>query len=231
MKINSETPPAVLDPIPDRRWHLKFEGEISKPERQMTRTSIKLIIVGPSGVGKTSLVEYFMHEQLSTEVVSTVSPAFANATITLADQTQVDLQIWDTAGQEKYQSISQMFYREAHVALICYFYSDISFIAGWASRVRELAPKCAVYLVATKADLLTLERDIKGIRRDSAALAERLKATFFLTSSVTGQGVRELFESAAKAGVDLIAGSQVSIRVEKPPAEAKCCAASGREDG
>jgi GTPase SAR1 family protein len=52
--------------------------------------AIKLIIVGTSGVGKTSLVEYFIHEQFSTDVVSSVSPACANATITLADQTQVD---------------------------------------------------------------------------------------------------------------------------------------------
>jgi small GTP-binding protein len=210
---------------------MKFEAAVSKRDRMMAKTSIKLIIVGPSGVGKTSLVEYFMHEQFSTEVVSSVSPAFANATITLADETQVDLQIWDTAGQEKYQSISQMFYREAHVALICYFYSDISFISGWVTRVREFAPNCAVYLVATKADLLTLERDIKGIRRDSAALAGRLNATFFLTSSVTGQGVRELFENAAKAGVDVIAGRQVSVRLERPPPEAKCCGASGGKDG
>jgi GTPase SAR1 family protein len=124
-----------------------------------------------------------------------------------------------------------MFYREAHVALVCYFYSDISLIAGWAARVRELAPNCVVFLVATKADLLTLERDVQGIRRESAALAAKLNATFFLTSSVTGQGVRELFESAARAGVEVIAGREVSVGAEKQPTDVKCCGASGREDG
>jgi GTPase SAR1 family protein len=57
----------------------------------MAKASIKLIIVGPSGVGKTSLIEYFVHEQFSADVVSSVSPAFTNVTITLANETQVDL--------------------------------------------------------------------------------------------------------------------------------------------
>jgi small GTP-binding protein len=160
--------------------------------------TVKLILVGPSAVGKTCLVGAFFKQKLETQVVPTVSPAFSNAPIEVDSETTVNLQIWDTAGQEQYQSISQMFYRESHVAFICYDCDGIESVERWVTRVRAHAPDARIYLVTTKADLLT---DEEGAMRAGADKAAQLSARHFVTSSLTGRNVIELFETAAREAV------------------------------
>jgi small GTP-binding protein len=162
------------------------------------KLTLKLILVGSSGVGKTSLVDSFFKQKFETQIVSTVSPAFCNAPIEIDPHTTVDLQIWDTAGQEQYQSISQMFYREAHIAFICYDRDEVESITRWVARVREHAPDAKIYLVATKADLLTDDGAEEAVTGDGSARAAELNARYFLTSSLTGRNVHDLFESAAR---------------------------------
>jgi small GTP-binding protein len=162
------------------------------------KLTLKLILVGSSGVGKTSLVTSFFKQKFEAQIVSTVSPAFCNAPIEIDPHTTVDLQIWDTAGQEQYQSISQMFYRESHIAFICYDRDEVGSVARWVARVREHAPDAKLFLVATKADLLTEEGAEGAMTREGVDRATELNAKYFLTSSLTGRNVFELFESAAR---------------------------------
>jgi small GTP-binding protein len=165
--------------------------------------TVKLILVGASAVGKTSLVGAFFRQRLEGDAVPTVSPAFSNATIDVDADTTVNLQIWDTAGQEQYQSISQMFYREAHIAFICYDGDAAASVARWVARVREHAPDARLYLVTTKADLLA---DDAPAMREGADRAALLGARHFVTSARTGRNVMELFETAAR---DAVCGSMV----------------------
>jgi small GTP-binding protein len=74
---------------------------------------VKLILLGSSGVGKTTLIHSFCTQTFSQDSVSTVAPAFSEMTLEIDNGTLVTLQIWGTADQEQYQSISQMFYRDA----------------------------------------------------------------------------------------------------------------------
>jgi small GTP-binding protein len=163
----------------------------------MRKCSIKVICVGSSGVGKTSLIASYFSEDFQGSPLPTVAAASTNATVTLENM-QVDLQIWDTAGQERFQSISKMFYREAQVAFVCYDASTVDTIDNWIECVRAESCECVIFLVTTKSDLL----DDDGIAKQMSIGSDKRAAVdakfHALTSSVTGNGVRELFTQAAK---------------------------------
>jgi small GTP-binding protein len=160
------------------------------------KISPKLILVGSSGVGKTSLVGCFFHQQFDSRALPTVAPAFCTASVTVGSGRTIELQIWDTAGQEQYQSISQMFYRDSNIAFICFNEAEFSSIQRWVDRVNEFTSDCQVYLVGTQVDLL----DTEGMAEFNAKVtkaADEQKVKFFMTSAKTGKGVLDLFQYVA----------------------------------
>jgi len=188
--------------------------------------SLKVILVGSSGVGKTSLVSSFFNNPFEKQEQTTVAPASCSAVVQLADGRKTNLQIWDTAGQERFQSISLMFYRDSHIAFVCYDPIANTEIAKWVNQVRREAPECLIFLVATKSDLLTKEKQDQLVN-EGELLRESHSAKFHkITSSCNGTGVRELFEEAAKC-IDIVkkdAIANIPIKVE-PDSEkkSKCC--------
>jgi small GTP-binding protein len=188
---------------------------------------IKLILIGASGVGKTSLIHAFCAQTFSPESVSTVAPAFSEMTVEIDSGSVVALQIWDTAGQEQYQSISQMFYRDAQVAFICFDQKGIDGVEDWAFAVRDIVPDCRLALVGTKSDLLD-SAALQALTAESARRAGELGAQFFVTSAKTGQGVPEVFQSAAKAGAEVALGRKTKIQAQSlrkttEPEGERCC--------
>jgi small GTP-binding protein len=187
------------------------------------KLTLKLILVGSSGVGKTSLVSSFFKQKFENQVVSTVAPAFCTASIEIDSHTTVDLQIWDTAGQEQYQSISQMFYRESHIALVCFDTSEVQSVERWVSRVREHAPDAKVFLVTTKSDLFMDKETEEAAVREGEQLAGKMRAKHFVTSALAGKNVSEVFESAARE-----AAVTDCVQRQAPPTRARaeedgCC--------
>jgi small GTP-binding protein len=165
--------------------------------REPADYALKVILIGPEAVGKTCLVSSYFDNPLEDQVLSTVAPAFTPTIIKLGNIT-VSLQIWDTAGQERYQSISQMFYRDSQIALICYDETKFDSIDKWVNQLRTSVSDCVIFLVSTKADLLT-EAEFavagqKGSDKAKAIGAER----HMMTSAKTGMGVKELFTEAAR---------------------------------
>lgn len=162
--------------------------------------SLKLIIVGSTHVGKTSLVSAFFEQQFETQTVSTVAPAFSSAKVNLPNETTVELQIWDTAGQEQYQSISQMFYRDAQIAFVCYDKENYESIEQWIVHVHDHVPECLIILVATKTDLLSTDQLAEERSKGKEFQYKYGCAGFYTTSAKSGQGVQELFHGAAQYG-------------------------------
>jgi small GTP-binding protein len=159
--------------------------------------SLKLILIGSTGVGKTCLVSSYFDNPLEDQVLSTVAPAFTPTIITVRN-VKVALQIWDTAGQERYQSISQMFYRDAQIAFVCYDQNTFETIEKWINQLRTNVSDCIIFLVSTKADLLS-EADFEATRQKGRDKAQAIGAErHMITSAKTGMGVKELFTEAAK---------------------------------
>jgi small GTP-binding protein len=160
---------------------------------------VKVVLVGDSGVGKTALVTAYCRGGFEWDCIATVAPARSTATVKVQGGAEVTLHIWDTAGQEAYHAISQSFYRDARVALVCYAPASPEPIAAWIGRVRAAAPACAVLLVATKADLLAQDERV-ALCSSGLALAQAHGArAHYVTSAKTGQAVEEVFYGAADA--------------------------------
>jgi small GTP-binding protein len=180
---------------------------------------VKLILVGPSGVGKTSLISAFLKSAPEPIVPPTITPAFSNAPVTLQDGMHVDLQIWDTAGQEKYVSVSQIFYRDSHVAFVCYDPEHPESLDAWVTRVREQVASCVILLVATKGDLVSDQEKIDLFNRSLTLIQKYNAKAHYLTSAVSGLNVPELFmaaaESARKPDIVVKQGVEIADNGEK----------------
>jgi Ras-related protein Rab-7A len=84
------------------------------------RTLLKVILLGDSGVGKTSLLERFITNRFSLMYKATIGADFMTKEITLEQNKVVTLQLWDTAGQERFQSLGTSFFRGADCCILVY---------------------------------------------------------------------------------------------------------------
>ena len=76
------------------------------------KDQVKLVLLGDTGVGKTSIVTNFVTDNFAPDTEATVGATFLSKTITLEDKV-IRFQIWDTAGQERYKSLARMYYNDA----------------------------------------------------------------------------------------------------------------------
>ena len=121
---------------------------------------VKLVVIGESGVGKSSLIHYFQKGFFYESFKPTIGADFANREVKLNDRTVV-LQIWDTAGQERFQSLSNAFYRGADCCVIVYDVTDrASFdqIEKWKDHFIDKSQpddvnKVPILIVGNKTDL------------------------------------------------------------------------------
>ena len=79
----------------------------------------KVVIIGESGVGKTSILNSYITDQYDPDITSTFSAQNVNKLVKLRDKA-INLNIWDTAGQEKYRSLSKIFFKGVDVAILVY---------------------------------------------------------------------------------------------------------------
>jgi small GTP-binding protein len=186
--------------------------------------SSKLILVGDSGVGKTSLISSYTKNFFESDTIATVAPASSTATVKFPDGSDHKLVIWDTAGQEAYLAMAQNFYRAADVALVCYSPSAPDSIGEWIRRVHEQVPDCAILLVATKADLLTAEERVALCNTGLELVKKHQAKAHYITSAQTGDSVKEAFYGAAQAAA---AGTDLSFIGIDPGdgagKEGQCC--------
>ena len=190
---------------------------MSKPGSSPAKKyALKVILVGSSGVGKTSLVGSFFDNPFESQALPTVAPASCSTTIELDDGPKVELQIWDTAGQERFQSISHMFYRDSHIAFVCYDSTTSDTVENWIAKVRDEVPECIIFLVSTKADLLDSEQQEQCKAAGKKMMDEFNAKYHVLTSASTGTGVKELFTLAARCVDQVYLTNQPSVEINTP---------------
>mmetsp|Transcript_28845 Transcript_28845/g.40617 ORF Transcript_28845/g.40617 Transcript_28845/m.40617 type:complete len:211 (-) Transcript_28845:568-1200(-) len=155
----------------------------------------KILVVGESAVGKSSLLLRFADDTFTEEFITTIGVDFKFRTLKI-DDSIVKLQIWDTAGQERFRTLTSAYYRGANGVMLAFDVTDLnSFktVEKWISDIRVYSPdQTPIVLVATKADL-TNKRVVDA---DAAKqLAEKYGFKYFETSSKTGLGVNDSFFS------------------------------------
>jgi Ras-related protein Rab-1A len=157
----------------------------------------KLLLIGDSGVGKSCLILRFADDTYTESFISTIGFDFKIRNITIDGQ-DVKLQIWDTAGQEKFRTIASGYYRGAHGIALVYDITDLeSFnnIKQWAEEVKRYASdhvKCI--LVGTKSDL-TAKRVVQPT--EAQEFADSKGWPFIETSAKNDVNVTEMFTALA----------------------------------
>ncbi|XP_026529185.1 ras-related protein Rab-24 [Notechis scutatus] len=166
------------------------------------RVDAKVVMLGKEYVGKTSLVERYVHNRfLVGPYQNTIGAAFVAKVMPVGGRT-VTLGIWDTAGSERYEAMSRIYYRGAKAAIVCYDLTDRSSFQRakfWVNELQNFEENCRIYLCGTKSDLLEEDKRRREIDfHDVQDYADEIKAELFETSSKTGQNVDELFQKVAE---------------------------------
>jgi Ras-related protein Rab-21 len=158
----------------------------------------KVVTLGEGRVGKTSLTLKFVRDTFADNQESTLKANFLTKDLNL-DGVPVRLNIWDTAGQEKFRSIASNYYRQAKGALIVYDITDKSSFARVVEWVKELnqqgEPDICIAIVGNKCDRES-ERQIT--KQEATEYARRIGALHLNTSAKTGKNVEEVFQELSK---------------------------------
>ncbi|XP_066514967.1 ras-related protein Rab-36 [Hoplias malabaricus] len=156
----------------------------------------KAVVVGDLNVGKTCLINRFCKEAFDRDYKATIGVDFEIERFEICGL-PYSLQIWDTAGQEKFKCIASAYYRGAQVIISVFDMADIKTLEHtrqWLlEALKENEPNsCFIFLVGTKRDLLSPE-ECQRTERDAVKMASEMNAEFWSVSSKTGQNVQEFF--------------------------------------
>ncbi|GIX89727.1 ras and EF-hand domain-containing protein, partial [Caerostris extrusa] len=160
----------------------------------------KVVFVGDSGVGKTSILQRFCTDSFKATFSATIGVDFQVKTIEV-DGERIALQLWDTAGQERFRSMTHQYFRKADGIIIVYdVTSETTFrnVRNWIHNIQEGAHESAlILLIGNKIDLCESENDRVVRTKDGVRLADEYGSLFFETSAKSGDSICEAIEGLA----------------------------------
>ena len=159
--------------------------------------NFKIIIIGDSGVGKSSLLKRAVQNTFDTNYQATIGFEFLLMHFKVNDL-KIKLQIWDTCGEEMYRSLVQGFYRNTSLAIIVYDISrkkSFEALEIWIKDLRQHTEEgIPVFIVGNKMDL---QKDISTEEAKMFSVSNRTKF-FTECSAKTGENVKDIFFKAAQ---------------------------------
>jgi len=165
---------------------------------------VKVVLLGDTGVGKSSLVLRFITNEFKPYQESTIGASFMSKLI-MVDGSPIKFQIWDTAGQEKYHSLAPMYYKGAAAAIVVYDITKrntFKTLQDWIRELQEQGPEGIVIAVAgNKSDLCDAPENAhlrEVSTAEAAAYAAEIGASFLETSAKTKSNVNEIFEQISQ---------------------------------
>ena len=159
----------------------------------------KIIIIGDTSVGKTALLSKYLKGVFPTSPLSTVATEFATKIIQIKEGGYIKAQIWDTAGEEKYKSITYHHYKKSVGGLIVYDItkkSTFDNVKNWYNDLITKAEKgCIIALIGNKLDLIERnERKREVPKEEALSYAEDNHMLFYETSAFNGSNINDIFE-------------------------------------
>jgi len=154
---------------------------------------IKIIVIGDSNVGKSTMSEYYITNQINIESTATIGIEFYTKLVDYNEK-KFRLHIWDTAGQEQFQSISRVYYHDATCAIICFSLIDkksFDNLPNHINEVEKLCPKNTIkILVGTHCDKEEVINDSEVNK-----ILEEINCKYIKVSSMTGENIKEVFDT------------------------------------
>lgn len=153
----------------------------------------KICLSGDSGVGKSSLVRRYIHDQFEDFSEATIGAAFFSKDIIYSDYT-LKLQIWDTAGQERYRSLGPLYFRGCGSIILVINGIETSSLEdnshSWIKQIRTESPEVYIILAVNKSDL-DLEVTEEGLKEVCLMYGNM---DYIYVSAKSGNNIEKLFE-------------------------------------
>ena len=162
---------------------------------------VKVVLLGESGVGKTSIISQFTTKKFNPRCATSVSAQFISKIVEFPEfEKTIKFDIWDTVGQEKYRSLTKIFYRDAKVIIFVYdITKEFTFNAlrdYWYNEVSNNTEGSPILAVSANKNDLYAEQKVNN--KDGKEFAEKIDAIFQTTSALSDYGINTLFENIGK---------------------------------
>ena len=161
----------------------------------MSQINLKILLVGDSSVGKTTLLLKYVDGKFSDSHITTIGVEYKDKPIILNNR-NINLQIWDTSGQERYRSITKNFYRNADGILFVFDVTredTFAHIKDWLISSDECDKDFKKIIVGNKIDL---ERVVSKEKIENFGKAKNMKC--YEVSAKTGEGLDDIFKATAE---------------------------------
>ncbi|XP_031628180.1 vacuolar protein sorting-associated protein 21 [Contarinia nasturtii] len=177
----------------------------------MKAIEAKIVVLGSQGVGKSSLIKQYICEMNASDIAPTIGASFSTFKVKL-EEGKVKMQIWDTAGQEKFRAMTPMYYRNANAALLVFDltnYNSFVEVKGWIQELhKNVIEPMILTVVGNKVDL----EKARAVSREEAFLyASSINGSYYETSAINGgRGIEQVFISTARGLLRLAENSDCS---------------------
>ena len=161
----------------------------------------KVVLVGESGVGKTSIIKQFTSHKFDPDCPASISSQFSSKIVNISNSKKaIRFDLWDTAGQEKYRSLAKIFYKDARIIIFVYEITNKKSFEGlqtyWYQQVNANRLRNVVFaLVGNKSDLYN---NSEVEEKEASDWADSIGAIFQTTSALSNTGIDVLFDNVGK---------------------------------
>ena len=171
-----------------------------KEEEKTKILEAKIVLLGDVNVGKTSIASRYCKNSFNEHHINTIGGAYQQQKVVLSNGAMIKLHIWDTSGQERFRAMTNLYYRDAQVAILTYDITNESTFASIDFWIQELKYKVEnenmiLCLVGNKCDVNQEDRKITNFKGKNYAQENNM--IFLETSGKTGEGVKDLFVTIA----------------------------------
>ena len=167
----------------------------------MTVPTYKIIMIGDSAVGKSSILNYYINNSFQLSYNSTIGIDFKSK-VTNINGKDIKLQIWDTAGQERFRSIVRSYYRSCHGAIVVFDMTvprTLENISNWLDEINNyMTPNCPIVLVGNKSDLYEDNGYCVNKKNIYKILETNTNITYVEASARRGIMINEIFITLIK---------------------------------
>ena len=185
---------------------LKVKTDIPK-QLDNKEIEIKVCLLGDVSVGKTSIASRYCKNTFSDLYINTIGGAYQQQSVTLNNGTKIRLHIWDTSGQDRFRSMTNLYYQDAQVAILTYDVTNEESLESLNYWLEQLNNKVEVdnMILCLAGNKIDVEASKKVISTSKGkAFAEENNMIFFETSAKTGAGIKELFQAIAVKAYELM---------------------------
>ena len=160
---------------------------------------IKILTLGDSGVGKTSIIQKFVNDKFNQNMLSTIGVDFQSKEI-IINNTKIKLKIWDTTGQERFKTLTSQYYNGADGALLIFdVTSKLSFerINFWINELKEKKKlnELGLLLIGNKIDLID-KRNVK--KEEAEEFAKEYNINYYETSALQNINIKKIINDIAQ---------------------------------